>query len=66
MSSFSFDAPSSRYDCVVTVIIGVTIALLPIAQFPNIAPPKIWLQANYPVPTQRSRGSLSLRQSNSK
>ena len=34
---------------IVTVIIGgITIALLPIAQFPNIAPPEIWLQANYP------------------
>jgi len=34
---------------VVTVIIGaITIGLLPIAQFPNIAPPEIWLQANYP------------------
>src|SRR6266700_388208 len=32
-----------------TVIVGaITIALLPIAQFPNIAPPEIWLQANYP------------------
>src|SRR5258707_4845156 len=34
---------------IVTVIIGgITIALFPIAQFPNIAPPEIWLQANYP------------------
>ena len=34
---------------IVTVIVGaITIALLPIAQFPNIAPPEIWLQANYP------------------
>src|SRR5260370_14763166 len=34
---------------ILTVIIGgITIALLPIAQFPNIAPPEIWLQANYP------------------
>src|SRR5579862_9758905 len=34
---------------IVTVIIGgITIGLLPIAQFPNIAPPEIWLQANYP------------------
>jgi len=34
---------------IVTVIIGgITVALLPIAQFPNIAPPEIWLQANYP------------------
>src|SRR5579862_7218190 len=32
-----------------TVIVGaITIALLPIAQFPNIAPPEIWLQATYP------------------
>jgi len=34
---------------ILTVIIGaIAIALLPIAQFPNIAPPEIWLQANYP------------------
>src|SRR5437667_42963 len=34
---------------ILTVIVGViTVALLPIAQFPNIAPPEIWLQANYP------------------
>src|SRR5207244_12267594 len=34
---------------ILTVIVGaITIALLPIAQFPNIAPPEIWLQANYP------------------
>src|SRR3984957_15017603 len=34
---------------IVTVVVGaITIALLPIAQFPNIAPPEIWLQANYP------------------
>ena len=34
---------------ILTVIVGaITIAVLPIAQFPNIAPPEIWLQANYP------------------
>src|SRR3979490_3483981 len=34
---------------IVTVVVGaITIALLPIAQFPNIAPPEIWLQANSP------------------
>jgi len=34
---------------ILTVIVGaITIAFLPIAQFPNIAPPEIWLQANYP------------------
>src|SRR5579863_662672 len=32
-----------------TVIVGViTIATLPVAQFPNIAPPEITVQANYP------------------
>jgi len=52
---------------ILTVIVGaIAIALLPIAQFPNIAPPEIWLQANYPVPTQRLLSSLSLRRSNSK
>jgi HAE1 family hydrophobic/amphiphilic exporter-1 len=34
---------------ILTVIAGaVTIATLPLAQFPNIAPPEIRLQANYP------------------
>jgi len=34
---------------ILTVIVGViTIATLPIAQFPQIAPPEIRLQANYP------------------
>jgi HAE1 family hydrophobic/amphiphilic exporter-1 len=33
---------------ILTVIVGaVTIATLPVAQFPNIAPPEIRLQANY-------------------
>src|ERR1700741_2730002 len=33
---------------VLTVIVGaVMIATLPVAQFPNIAPPEIWLQATY-------------------
>src|SRR5216684_48073 len=34
---------------ILTVIVGViTIATLPVAQFPNIAPPEITVQANYP------------------
>src|SRR6202453_1072382 len=34
---------------ILTVIVGaITIAFLPVAQFPNIAPPEIRLQANYP------------------
>jgi len=34
---------------ILTVIVGaVAIATLPVAQFPNIAPPEILLQANYP------------------
>ena len=34
---------------ILTVIVGaVTIAFLPVAQFPNIAPPEIRLQASYP------------------
>src|SRR6201984_3154304 len=34
---------------ILTVIVGViTFTTLPVAQFPNIAPPEIWLQANYP------------------
>ena len=50
MSSFFIRRPIvAIVIAVVTVIVGaITIALLPIAQFPNIAPPEIWLQANYP------------------
>jgi hydrophobic/amphiphilic exporter-1 (mainly G- bacteria), HAE1 family len=34
---------------ILTVIVGViTVTTLPVAQFPNIAPPEIRLQANYP------------------
>src|SRR6202045_2600063 len=34
---------------ILMVIVGaITIATLPVAQFPNIAPPEIKLQANYP------------------
>src|SRR6201981_1235917 len=34
---------------ILTVIVGaITIATLPVAQFPNIAPPEIFLQATYP------------------
>src|ERR1700732_5249123 len=34
---------------ILTVIVGViTIVTLPVAQFPNIAPPEIRLQATYP------------------
>ena len=34
---------------ILTVIVGaITIMTLPVAQFPNIAPPEIFMQANYP------------------
>lgn len=34
---------------ILTVIVGaITIMTLPVAQFPNIAPPEIYMQANYP------------------
>src|SRR5260370_13716790 len=34
---------------ILMVIVGaITIVTLPVAQFPNIAPPEITLQANYP------------------
>src|SRR5258708_17463567 len=34
---------------ILTVVIGVIMAVgLPVAQFPNIAPPQIMLQASYP------------------
>jgi hydrophobic/amphiphilic exporter-1 (mainly G- bacteria), HAE1 family len=34
---------------ILTVVVGaITIMTLPVAQFPNIAPPEIFMQANYP------------------
>ena len=50
MSSFFIRRPIvAIVIAILTVIVGaITIAVLPIAQFPNIAPPEIWLQANYP------------------
>jgi len=34
---------------ILTVVVGaITVVTLPVAQFPNIAPPEIFLQANYP------------------
>src|SRR6201993_4446026 len=50
MSKFFIKRPIvAMVIAILTVIIGaVTIGALPIAQFPNIAPPEIRLQANYP------------------
>src|SRR6201993_1874892 len=50
MSSFFIRRPIvAIVIAILTVIIGVIMALaLPIAQFPNIAPPEIRLQASYP------------------
>src|ERR1700734_825652 len=50
MSKFFIKRPIvAMVIAILTVIVGaVTIAVLPIAQFPNIAPPEIRLQANYP------------------
>jgi hydrophobic/amphiphilic exporter-1 (mainly G- bacteria), HAE1 family len=50
MSKFFINRPIvAMVIAILTVIVGaVTIATLPIAQFPNIAPPEIRLQANYP------------------
>src|SRR5690349_2638521 len=50
MSKFFIKRPIvAMVIAILTVIVGaVTIATLPIAQFPNIAPPEIQLQANYP------------------
>src|SRR6201981_3281161 len=50
MSKFFINRPIvAIVIAILTVIVGaVTIATLPIAQFPNIAPPEIQLQANYP------------------
>src|SRR5712672_3449477 len=50
MSKFFIKRPIvAMVIAILTVIVGaITIAFLPIAQFPNIAPPEIWLQANYP------------------
>src|ERR1700747_3690945 len=50
MSSFFIRRPIvAIVMAILTVIIGVIMAVgLPIAQFPNIAPPEIRLQASYP------------------
>src|ERR1700760_2933711 len=50
MSEFFIKRPIvAMVIAILMVIVGaVTIATLPIAQFPNIAPPEIRLQANYP------------------
>ncbi len=49
MSKFFINRPIvAMVIAILTVIIGaITITALPIAQFPNIAPPEIWLQATY-------------------
>src|SRR5713101_1295596 len=49
MSNFFINRPIvAMVISILTVIIGaVTIAVLPVAQFPNIVPPEIQLQANY-------------------
>src|SRR5579872_3680267 len=49
MSKFFIDRPIvAMVIAILTVIIGgVTIAALPVAQFPNIVPPEILLQASY-------------------
>ena len=50
MSKFFINRPIvAMVIAILTVIVGaVTIATLPVAQFPNIAPPEILLQATYP------------------
>ena len=50
MSKFFIKRPIvAMVIAILMVIVGaVTIATLPVAQFPNIAPPEITLQATYP------------------
>src|SRR5712675_100447 len=50
MSKFFIKRPIvAMVIAILTVIVGaITIVTLPIAQFPNIAPPEIFMQANYP------------------
>jgi HAE1 family hydrophobic/amphiphilic exporter-1 len=50
MSKFFINRPIVAMVIAILMVIvgGITIASLPIAQFPNIAPPEIRLQANYP------------------
>ena len=60
MSKFFINRPIvAMVIAILTVIVGaITIATLPVAQFPNIAPPEIRLQANYPgADAQDSRAS---------
>ena len=52
---------------ILTVIVGViTIVTLPVAQFPNIAPPEIRLQANYPGADAKLSSKPLTRPSSSK
>ncbi len=50
MSKFFINRPIvAMVIAILTVIVGaVSIAALPVAQFPNIVPPQIQLQATYP------------------
>ena len=52
---------------ILTVIVGaISISTLPVAQFPNIAPPEIRLQASFRVPTRRLSSKRLIRLSSSK
>ena len=68
MSNFFIRRPIvAMVIAILTVIVGaVTIASLPVAQFPNIVPPEIRLQATTLVPTRRPWSKPSPRRSSSK
>jgi len=68
MSKFFINRPIvAMVIAILMVIVGtVTIASLPVAQFPNIVPPEIQLQAPLSARTRRLSSNPSPRPSNSK
>jgi len=68
MSKFFINRPIvAMVIAILMVMLGaVTITTLPVAQFPNIVPPEIQLQASFVARTRRPWSNPSPRPSNSK
>jgi len=68
MSKFFINRPIvAMVVAILMVIVGaVTIASLPVAQFPNIVPPEIQLQASFVGADAQAWSNRSPRRSNSK
>ncbi|MGN6660730.1 MAG: efflux RND transporter permease subunit, partial [Achromobacter mucicolens] len=50
MPSFFIDRPIFAWVVAIFIMLGgvITIPMLPIAQYPNVAPPQITISTNYP------------------